>query len=224
MRSSPLVESSASPSRHLSDAPTPRAPESGPQRRAHFDAWYLDVGDHGSPRDATRLAASDHRLEWHADGSGSVVVTPSEGDSCRTVLAPAAMRPLFSEPPPASARAMGMYLRESAAVDDATDPVQMMDAVADLLNEWTLPTLHQSAVVLLLAQMAGITSRGVAVDRLGRPGIGYLAESPMDGRFAHLLVVGDDGDRILAIETIYRGGVDELDIATPAVVRSIAWR
>jgi hypothetical protein len=220
MRSSPLAE----PGRTDNDAGVPEtpAPEELPRRRAHFDAWYLDLGDHGSPREVARLVAREHLLEWDADGSGSVLITSEAGRASRTVFAPGTMSVVFAEAPPAAARAMETYLGES--VDDPTDPVQVMDAVAELLNEWTLPASHQSAVVLLLARLAGITETGAVVDRLGRAGVGYLAESPTDARFTSLLVVSELGDRILAIETTYRGGVDELDIAAPAAVRSIAWR
>jgi hypothetical protein len=235
MRSSPLAESSVPPSSvRPASALTPRMPLAGipetpapeylPRRRAHFDAWYLDLGDHGSPREFARLVARERLLEWDADGSGSVLITSEAGVTSRTVFAPGTMSVVFPEAPPAAARAMETYLRESASVDDATDPVQVMDAVAELLNEWTLPASHQSAVVLLLARLAGITVTGVVVDRLGRAGVGYLAESPTDARFTGLLVVSELGDRILAIETTYRGGVDELDIAAPSAVRSIVWR
>jgi hypothetical protein len=197
MRTSLLADSSESRPVPPRTPREPSVPVSRPQRGASFESWQLDIGVHGSAPDAATLVHRAHRFE---------------GGSLTRIV---------EQEPPANAEAMDAYVR--ACADDENDPVQMTEAVAELLNEWTLPLPHQSAIVRLLAGMAGVTEAGAAIDRLGRRGTAYLAESSTDGRFAAMLVVSAGGDRILTVETIYRGGVAELDIAPPAVVRSIAW-
>jgi hypothetical protein len=197
MRTSLLADSSESrpvPPRAIRE---PSAPVSRPQRGASFESWQLDIGVHGSSPDTAMLIHRVHRVD---DGS---------------------LPRLVEQAPPADAETMDAYLRASA--DDENDPVQMTEAVTELLNEWTLPLPHQSAIVRLLTGMPGVTEAGAAIDRLGRRGIAYLADSSADDRFAAMLVVSASGERILTVETVYRGGVAELDIVPPAVVRSIAW-
>jgi hypothetical protein len=198
--------------------------EARPRRHAHYVAWHLDPGHHGSAPDAQSTRTRDQRVTWNADRSGEIVVTTPDGEPRHTSYGAGELTVVFPETPPAAPLAMGAYLSAGASVDDATDPVQLVDAVAELLNEWTLPARHQAAIVLLLARMAGITATGAAVDPLGRPGTAYLADSPTDDRFAAVLTVSEDGTRILSVETVYRGGIRELELATPVVARAIAWR
>jgi hypothetical protein len=221
MATSPLLAPShAAPSR---PAPALAPRDAGPERRAHYESWHLDLGDHGSAPGLRPIRAREHRVTWLPDGSGTVVVDTTGGPSTLSSYGAGGLPVVFPDAPPAATRAMHAYLRAGASVDDATDPVQIIDAVAELLNEWTLPARHQAAIVLLLARMDGITETGTAIDPLGRAGTAYLATSPNDPRFCAVLTVSEQGDRILAIETVYRGGIPELDIPAPTVVRSIAW-
>jgi hypothetical protein len=223
MPTSQLAESSAPAPAPLAAALTPRATPQ-PRRTAHFTAWHLDMGDHGSAPGSRTPRVREQHVDWDADRSGTVTVTGADGELRRTDFAAGRMPVVFADTPPAAAHAMEAYLRSGGSVDDPDDPVQLVDAVAEMLNEWTLPVRHQSAVVLMLARMPGIIETGPSVDPLGRLGTAYLAASPSDERFAAVLTVSADGARILSVETVYRGGVPELDLAVPAVVRSVSWR
>jgi hypothetical protein len=223
MPTSQLAESSASVPAPLV-APAVDGGAARPRRHAHYVAWHLDPGHHGSAPDARSTRTRDQRITWNADRSGETVVTTPDCVPRHTSYGAGELTVVFPDAPPAAPLAMGAYLTAGASVDDATDAVQLVDAVAELLNEWTLPARHQAAIVLVLARMSGITATGAAVDPLGRPGTAYLASSPTDDRFAAVLTVSEDGTRILSVETVYRGGIRELDLETPVVVRAIAWR
>jgi hypothetical protein len=221
MPTSQLAESSASAP--FAEATVAGDSDQRPRRHAHYSVMHLDLGDHGSAPDVRSIRCRELSITWNADLSGDLVVTTPGCEPVHTTHGPGELTVVFADEPPTAPHAMDAYLRSGASVDDASDPVQLVDAVAELLGEWTLPARHQSAIVLLLARMAGITETGAAVDPLGRPGTAFLASSPTDDRFAAVLTVSDDGARILSVETVYRGGIPELDLAVPVVVRSIAW-
>jgi len=215
-----------------------------PKRASHFEAWYADTDVDGSGNATSLVSPREQRVRWNADLSGSLLVTAGvayhpdrpNAIAAATPIAPGTvirdekfsagrMGILYDELPPTDAAAMRDYLVLHSGLADSTDPVHMLDAVAELLGEWTLPPKQESAILLMLASMSGIESLGYVDDRLGRAGLAFRATSPApDAAFESVLVVSADSGRILSLETVYLGGLDDLDAAPGSVVRYVAWK
>jgi len=207
-----------------------------PTRASHFEAWYADTHVGGSGN--ALVSPREQRVHWNADLSGSLLVTAGVAyypDRPNAIAAGTVLRDekfgtgrmgiLYDVPPPTDAAAMRDYLVLHSGLADSTDPVHMLDAVAELLGEWTLPPKQESAILLMLASMSGIESLGYVDDRLGRAGLAFRATSPTpDASFESVLVVSADSGRILSLETVYLGGLDDLDAVPGSVVRYVAWK
>jgi hypothetical protein len=236
----PTGEAMATAIRQLSESRTEVA-----RRSASYTAWYLntEVGQEGDS--SSTVEPRDIEVRWEEDQSGSRLITvgkpfatapgtteipleasSTEGDIVRDEkFSRAQFRHFFLDPPPGEPAAMHAYLRDTVGVVDETDPVEMLDAVAELMSYWTLTPAQHSAILQSLAVTPGVESYGFVDDRLGRAGFAFRVSSPEpDAPFYKLLVVGEDTGRILSIETVYLGGIAELTVEAPAVVQYVAWR
>jgi len=236
----PTGEAMATAIRQLS---TPPSTPAVPRREASFQAWYVntEVGATGS---SSTVSPRNTEIHWEEDLSGSMLITVGrpfavdgtteipleesgkEGDVVRDEkYSRGRFTVLFEAPAPEDPAAMLAYLRDFGGVIDDTDPVELLDAVAELMNHWTLTPAQHSAVLQMLSAMPGVESFGFVDDRLGRPGFAFRVTSPEpDAPFYSMLVVGEKSGKILSLETIYLGGIAELTVAPPAVIRYVAWR
>jgi hypothetical protein len=190
------------------DRPEPQNVEA-PRRDPLFESWYRAVGSHG-----------DTALRSVADSWGLAEAEWPSGNVVTRLERPVATFPVE---PPHDLDALRDYLVTRGQVDDPDDPVQLLDAVEELLCSWSLSAEQHSAILALFSGMPGVSVVGVASDRLGRLGRAFAATSPTPGSFEARLVASDDGSSILSIETVYTGGIAELDVPAPAVMRSTSW-
>ncbi len=212
-------------------------------RRASYATWNLNVDADFKDSPSSFISTEDVTLTWSPDLSGTLVRTvgktiatdtapgdggalpPQEGTllSSQTYSA-GELGVLNQGAPPTDSASMLEYL-QLVAGEGNDDPVDLLDAVTSLLNEWTLTSQQESAVLSALRHVDGFTTYGEVTDRLGRPGIALLAKSPTNTSFESLLILSPTTGRILSVETIYLGGVQDLrDLHAPAVVNYTAWR
>jgi hypothetical protein len=217
-----------------------------PRRESEFQAWYVNTEVGAPGESSSTVSPRNTEIHWKEDLSGSQLITVGrpfsavdgttevpleaaagkEGDVVRDEsFSRGRLVVSFRDPAPVDPVAMRDYLVENGGVVDATDPVELLDAVAELMNFWTLTPAQHSAILQMLSTMPGVESYGNVEDRLGRAGFAFRLTSPEpDAHFYSLLVVDAETGRILSLETIYLGGIAELSIAPPAVIRYLAWR
>lgn len=217
-----------------------------PERRAHYEGWYLqtEVSESG----ATTSVVTPQKTEfvWTSELSGTLKVVsgrsyvPWEGETVAPAdgLAPppgeiiqqqefpaGEMPVLFREPPPDSRDEMRTYLEETMGLGPDASVPGYLDAIRVLLSEWT-PSAKQMASMLTILRSFGdeLQVAGEVTDRLGRPGVAVRVNSDANPHFEYLLIVSRESGRIIALETIYLGGLTELDLPTPCVTDYIAWK
>ena len=202
-------------------------------RHASFEGWYLqtDVEQRSSV-----VSPQEHRVEWNDDLSGTITITAgnsypaddtSPGPAPGTILQHEAylagqMPILFTTtPPPASG--MSAYLAQAMG-GELPDASAYLAAIRVLQSEWTLSGDQRAALLEGLRGYAGVEVAGEVTDRLGRAGVALRIHSDASPHYDYLAIIGDDTGALIAIESIYLGGLQELPVAAPSVTEYIAWK
>lgn len=213
------------------------------QRRASYEGWYLqtDVESDGS---RSVIAPQEHSLTWTEALAGKLTVTAGEpyvlrGDEAvpapttsstpaGTVLvedeyAEGQMPVLFTTPPPTDVEALRAYLAQGVGGIPA-DAVGYLNAIRVFQSEWTPSAAVRSAMLELLRDSDALELAGEVTDRLGRPGYALRATSADSPHFEYVAVVSRESGSIIALETLYVGGLAELDVPDGSVIDYIAWK
>lgn len=214
------------------------------ERRAESEGWFIntELDDSGEP---TSIVAPQRRVaQWEADFSGRILVTAGEAYEPRdgrlypppagtaptpgTVLSddlfPAGEMPLvFPEEPPTAADTMRTYL-EAGGASPSDGAVSYIGSVHALLDEWTLNGEQQAAILEVLLGLDGVEVAGEATDRFGRQSTAIRVRSEASPHVEYLLLIQHDTGRIGALETVYLGGLAELDLPVPSVTAYVCWR
>jgi hypothetical protein len=226
--------------RHLRAAVSPT---DVPGRHASYATWNLNVDVDFGKTPSSYISPEDVTSTWNPDLSGTLVRkvgktiasdTPDSSDGSLppqvgTLLSSETFKPgemgvLNPDAPPTTRQGVLEYLQRVAG-HGSTDPVDLVDAVASVLNEWTLTPAQEAAMLSALEGTRGFSTYGGVTDRLGRAGIALLAKSETNTSFESLLVVSPTTGRILSVETIYLGGIHDLrELKVPSVVNYTAWR
>jgi hypothetical protein len=202
-------------------------------RRASFEGWYLQTE---VEERTTRISPQRHDVAWDADLSGVVTVTAGEtypAESATDAPEPGSviqhdefqagqMPVLFTSEPPETAAGMREYLALALGAP-ATDSVAYLSAARVLLSEWTLSGDQHAALLEGLTRLPRIQVAGDVVDRLGRPGVALRVTSSTNQHFEYLAILSAESGELIAVETIYLGGLDELRVESPCVTDYIAW-
>lgn len=218
------------------------APDAGPRRGSSTEGWYIQI-DVGESESSSVISPQRREYTWNDDLSGRVLVTAGESYSVVDGVPAPPDDPTAPEPgtvlveeefaagdAPVSLRnppsTEADELRTRLAVYTGTPPRtagSVVSALRSLLDEWTLGPRENAALLELLREHADdLTVAGEVVDRLGRPGIALRSSDR--AHFDTLLILSAETGAPLALETIYVGGLDELDLEPPSVVEYILWR
>ena len=224
----------------LHDSPTET---SAPGRHASYATWNLNVDVDFRDTPSSFISPEDVVMSWNADLSGmwtrkvgkSIATDTPPGPNealpphVGTVLradqfAAGEMGILNPTTPPTTREAALRYLQVVAGAH-SLDPVELVNAVQSVLNEWTLTSQQEAAMLSALKGLDGFTTWGTVTDRLGREGIAILAKSRSNSHFESLLIISPSTGRVLSVETIYLGGIKDLrKLPIPSVVNYTAWR
>lgn len=215
------------------------------ERRASLEGWYLQTEIDTQGRSASIITPQEQELVWNEDLSGTITLTagrsylsteglpsapsdtsaPAAGTVLSREVFPAGQMPvLFQSPPPSSPAEMKQYLATTTGIEVDSDAVAYLRAVRILMSEWTLSPTQQAAILSTLVDLDGIELAGGVTDRLGRAGIAFRVSSPDSPQFENLFIISRDTGSILALETIYLGGLPELALPTPSVIDYTAWK
>ncbi|WP_460105251.1 CU044_5270 family protein [Streptomyces sp. YKOK-J1] len=214
-----------------------------PRKGTHVQSWSLGMSDSGPP-----VTLPEERVvRWRADAShtelvvatdprqpGRPVLTDEGGEphlvSDGQVISRTTYPPMWSDAPPEAApphtaARLRAYLTEIARppADRGTAPLstaELLDAVDELLDHWTLGPRESAALVRLFAATGGLRPAGEVTDRLGRPGHAYV----YDARGARrMLILEPRTGAVLGMEETFTEDAPEYGVRAGAVMSYSAW-
>lgn len=137
------------------------------------------------------------------------------------VFAPGEYMEVFTEPP-ADPHSYGRFFAETGYLPEQPAAGDYLQLVMMLLNERSLSSDQESALLRFLAGLPDLKVDGQVTDRLGRAGVKLSAVSPVPGDFIPSLIASVAGQGVLSYESTYIG-TNRTDIASPSVVVYSAW-
>ncbi|WP_393101627.1 hypothetical protein [Streptomyces sp. LN325] len=123
--------------------------------------------------------------------------------------------------PPHDTGRLRAYLDEL----DRTGPLgtsQLLDAVGELLDNWTLGSRENAAVVRLLADAKGLRPAGAVTDRLGRPGQAYVYDDTAHA-VRRMLILNPVTGAVLGLEDTVTKDDAEFGVRSGDVMSYKAW-
>lgn len=212
---------------------------------AEWEEWSLLNA--GPETDRAYIQPQRVSVVWHEGGSGTTTARAGEpmsssgdplGQSPPGAAAPGAVlervgveidRPLAVQTPPIKSADMRSYLgellvAEGIPVVSELSAAKYLNALASLLQTWTLSQGAQAAAVDVILSAPGVDVAGATTDRAGRDGIALLisedAEAP--GEFSYL-VIDPQTWRVLAIEKTTTVSMPQFHVSAGSVTAYTLW-
>ncbi|MFG2383688.1 CU044_5270 family protein [Streptomyces avermitilis] len=243
------IESGSSPVPLDRLADRAAAADSSPRLRqgTHVQSWSM--GMTSGPESRPPITLPEERIvRWEADGShtelvvatdprhpGRPVITDADGTP-RTVedghvLSRTAYPPSWSDappqaPPPHTAARLRAYLDEIDTTEtDTTEAMktpELLNAMHELLDHWTLGARENAALVRVLADAKGLRPAGAVSDRLGRPGQAYVYDDK-DHFSRRMLILDPATGAVLGLEDTVTRDDPEYGVKAGDVMSYRAW-
>ncbi|MGW1614799.1 CU044_5270 family protein [Streptomyces sp. NPDC002285] len=239
----PLIvqaDSSPVPLQQLAERAEWAAADNSPALRkgTHVQAWSLAMSDKKPPI----TLPIERIVRWNADDShtevvvatdprhpGRPVLTDEDGEPRPVedghVLSSQTYPPSWSDapphaPPPTDVARLRAYLRETAYSKTALTSGELLDAVASLLDSWTLGARESATLAQLLADTEGLRPLGQVTDRLGRRGQAYVLDRSDSRR---MLIMEPATGAVLGLETTFKKAEPEYGVKAGDVMSYSAW-
>ncbi|MBO4252942.1 CU044_5270 family protein [Streptomyces griseorubiginosus] len=235
-----LADSTPLPLEQLADRAETAAVDGSPKLRkgTHVQSWTLAMSDDKPP-----ITLPEERIvRWKADGSHTeLVVATDPRHRGRPVLSDEGGDPRLVEdghvvdrrtyppswsdappesPPPHDVAGLRAYLQETEYTSTALATPELLQAVAGLLDHWTLGARENATLARLLAGTRGLRPVGEVTDRLGRRGQAYV----YDGSGTRTMLVMDPSDgAVLGLETTFSRADPEYGVKAGDVMSYSAW-
>ncbi|MFD9324957.1 CU044_5270 family protein [Streptomyces sp. NPDC060065] len=208
----------------------------------HVQTWSLAMT--AGPGARPPLTLPEERVvRWKADGShtelvvatdprhpGKPVITDAD-PLPRTVedghvLSRQTYPPSWSDAPPQArpphdAERLRAYLEE-IDLTGAMDTSQLLDAVDELLDHWTLGARESAALARILADAKGLRPAGAVTDRLGRQGQAYVYEDKAHS-VRRMLILDPATGAVLGLEDTVTKDDPEYGVKAGDVMSYSAW-
>ncbi|MET8952853.1 CU044_5270 family protein [Streptomyces sp. NPDC004533] len=208
----------------------------------HVQTWSLGLSSGPGSRPPITLP-EERVVRWRTDGShtelvvatdprhpGRPVITDADG-APRTVedghvLSRKTYWPSWSDAPPQAqpphtAAALRAYLAEIDTTTTMNTP-ELVSAVSELLDNWTLGSRENAALVRVLADAKGLRPVGAVTDRLGRPGQAYVYDDAAHaGR--GMLILDPVTGAVLGLESTATRADREYGLKAGEVLSYRAW-
>ncbi|KUL21150.1 CU044_5270 family protein [Streptomyces regalis] len=234
-----LVQADSTPVslKTLADRAQETAADGAPKLRkgTHVQSWSMGMSDDKPP-----ITLPEERIvRWNADDSHTELVVATdprhpgrpvlggEGELVEDghVLSRQTYPPSWSDappqsPPPTGTARLRAYLQEAAYSRTALNTGELLDAVASLLDTWTLGARESATLARLLADTEGLKPVGQLTDRLGRRGQAYVYEGPGARR---MLIMDPATGAVLGLETTYTKAEPEYGVKAGDVMSYRAW-
>jgi hypothetical protein len=214
--------------------------EGAPRLRkgTHVQSWSMGMSDKKPP-----VTLPEERVvRWEDDGShtellvatdpqhpGRPVLRDEGGDPHLVedghVISRQTYPPSWSDappesPPPHDKARLRAYLQEAAYTHTELTTPELLDAVAELLDHWTLGARESATLARLLADSEGLRPVGQVTDRLGRRGQAYVYEGSGSRR---MLIMQPSTGAVLGLETVLTKAEPEYGVKAGDVESYSAW-
>lgn len=123
--------------------------------------------------------------------------------------------------PPHDAERLRAYLEE-IDITGAMDTSQLLDAVDELLDHWTLGARESAALARILADAKGLRPAGAVTDRLGRQGQAYVYEDKAHS-VRRMLILDPATGAVLGLEDTVTKDDPEYGVKAGDVMSYSAW-
>ncbi|WP_043662274.1 CU044_5270 family protein [Streptomyces xylophagus] len=186
------------------------------RKGTHVQSWSLGMSDDKPP-----VTIPEERIvRWNADDSHTERVV-EDGHVLKDVTYP----PSWSDVPPASRPprdvvGLRSYLQETANSRAPLTTPELLDAVQELLNHWTLGARESAALARLLAGADGLRPVGEVTDRLGRRGQAYVYQQSAIRR---MLIMDPATGAVLGLEATFTKDQPEYGVKAGDVMEYSAW-
>ncbi|MFD4552776.1 CU044_5270 family protein [Streptomyces sp. NPDC058469] len=186
------------------------------RKGTHVQSWSLGMSDDKPP-----VTIPEERIvRWNADDSHTERLV-EDGHVFKDTTYP----PSWSDVPPASQPPRDVvrlraYLQETANSKTPLTTPELLDAVQELLNQWTLGARESAALARLLAAADGLRPVGEVTDRLGRHGQAYVYRQSATRR---MLIMDPATGAVLGLETTYTKDQPEYGVKAGDVMEYSAW-
>ncbi|MGW3412150.1 CU044_5270 family protein [Streptomyces sp. NPDC000888] len=214
-----------------------------PRRQGtHVQTWSLAMT--AGPGARSPLTLPEERVvRWKADGSHTELVVATDprhpGKPVITdadllprtvedghVLSSQTYPPSWSDAPPQArpphdAERLRAYLEE-IDITGAMDTSQLLDAVDELLDHWTLGARESAALARILADAKGLRPAGAVTDRLGRQGQAYVYEDKAHS-VRRMLILDAATGAVLGLEDTVTKDDPEYGVKAGDVMSYSAW-
>ncbi|MFJ7334113.1 CU044_5270 family protein [Streptomyces sp. NPDC101116] len=238
-----VVESGSTPvplnrmaERASAAAEAPGAPRL--RKGTHVQSWSLGMSDDKPP-----ITLPEERIvRWRADDSHTeLVVATDPRHPGRPVLSDAGGKPHLVDdghvlldrtyppswsdapphsPPPRDPARLRSYLTESQFTGTPLTTPELLDAMATLLDHWTLGARESAALARLLAAADGLRPVGRVTDRLGRRGQAYVNDS---GGVRRMLLMDPATGAVLGLESTLTRPEPAFGVEAGDVMSYSAW-
>jgi len=217
-------------------------PPTVPAQYAYVETINWDLATRVGGKHVTSAVLPQVRQVWRAaDGSGRVRITggpvqfPDANGQKEWVRAgrpaipdtdiaepPGGIAAMFPERLPTDTNALTAILHAGHPTD--LGPAETLVAIADLYREQDPAAGTRHAILVLLADVPGLSLLGRTNDRLGRPGIAIAADSDMSGLPTRYIFVFDEHTgRLLGQEQILTTTAGDLNVAIPSTISYTAF-
>ncbi|MFH8413025.1 CU044_5270 family protein [Streptomyces collinus] len=208
------------------------------RKGTHVQSWSLGMSDDKPP-----ITLPEERIvRWRADDSHTELVVATdprhpgrpvlsdEGGEPHLVddghvLLDRTYPPSWSDappksPPPRDPARLRAYLMEAQYTDTPLTTPELLDAMATLLDNWTLGARESAALARLLAGAEGLRPVGRVTDRLGRRGQAYVNDT---GGVRRMLIMDVATGAVLGLESTLKEPDPEYGVEKGAVMSYSAW-
>jgi len=206
----------------------------------HVQTWSLGMTSGPGARPPITLP-EERIVRWNGDASHTELVVATDprhpgkpviaDDDGRTVedghvLSRQTYPPSWSDAPPQAtpphtAAGLRAYLEEIDTTGTMHTP-ELLYAMTELLDHWTLGSRESAALVRVLADTKELRPAGAVTDRLGRPGQAYVYDDKAhSGR--QMLILDPTTGAVLGLELTVTKGEPEYGVKAGDVMSYSAW-
>ena len=186
------------------------------RKGTHVQTWSLGMSDDKPP-----VTIPEERIvRWNADASHTERVVEDGHVVKETTFPPSWSDVPPDARPPHDVAGLRAYLQETAYSKTPLTTPELLGAVGELLDRWTLGARESAALARLLAGADGLRPVGEVTDRLGRHGQAYVYQRSA----TRLMLIMDPATgAVLGMESTFTKDQPEYGVKAGDVMDYSAW-